>query len=123
MKTLTRPEITTTGTAPTLSTVTPPEPPSPTLADAVTRASAAVLALGVDDPRWGHVGPTLTAFVDAARRVVDGSGSPIGADDAASPVLRLRDLGRLAQMTAGTPRPQPVEVAQRLRSLQAATHQ
>lgn len=123
MKTLTRPTITTTGATAMPTTVAAAPPDTPTLAEAVALASIAVLDLGVDDPRWGHVGPALTAFVDAARRAVDGSGSRIGSDEAAMPALRLRDLGRLAQMTATTHHSQPVEVAQRLRSLQTATHQ
>lgn len=125
MKTLTRPETT--------SDRLPSPPATPiagsressthTLAEAVERASVAAVGLGLDDPRWEQAGPALTAFVDAARRAIDGSGSRIGADETASPVLRVRDLGRLAQMTAATRRSAPAEVARRLRSLQIAAHQ
>lgn len=123
MPTLTRPKAT-----PVVARTPPPRgrdpQPSPhTLAEAVALASAAVLELGLDDPRWAQAGPALTAFVDAARRAVDGSGSRIAADEAASPVLRLRDLGRLAQVAAAARAPRPAEVGQRLQSLQMATHQ
>lgn len=101
-----------------------PEAPASgrTLASAVAAASDVALLVSLHDPRWDTLGPLLTAFVDAARRTAGRAGSPIGAADAVSPVLRLRDLARLAQMTAAGPRGAipTAETAARLRSLQLA---
>lgn len=125
MPTLTHsPAVTTVVTRPSPSpTASTPDPSGRTLAEAVALASATVLEVDLADPRWEQVGPRLTAFVDAARRALDGSGSRIGAGEGAPPVLRLRDLGRLAQISAATQATQPAEVTRRLRSLQIATLQ
>lgn len=100
-----------------------PQATAGTLADAVAAACATVADLHPHDPRWGEVGPRLTAFVDAARRAVDGSGSCIRADEVVPAVLRLRELGRLSLAVAASHAPASTEVAGRLRSLQTATVQ
>lgn len=125
MPTLTRPTRATTTAAPAapVAPASPLESTSRSLGDAVALASAAVLGLDLSDPKWQQVGPLLTAFVDAVRRAADGTRSCIGADEVVPPVLRLRELGRLAQRTAASHDAQPVEVAACLRSLQIATHQ
>jgi hypothetical protein len=109
----------TTETAPAV-----PEAPASgrTLAAAVAAASDVAVLVSLHDPRWDTFGPLLTAFVDAARRTAGRAGSPIGPTEAVSPVLRLRDLARLAQMTAAGPRGAitTAETAARLRSLQLA---
>lgn len=104
------------------NTAVPPTPAS-TLADAVAAACAAVADLDPRDPRWVEVGPRLTAFVDAARRAVDGSGSCIGADEVVAAVLRLRELGRLSLAVTPSHAMASAEVAGHLRSLQTATVQ
>ncbi len=68
-----------------------------TLGEAVASASEAVAGLALTDPRWEQVGPRLTAVVDAIRRASGLAGSPIGSHETVAPVLRVRDLGRLAQ--------------------------
>jgi len=68
-----------------------------TLSDAVAAASDAVACLPLTDLRWEQVGARLTAVVDAVRRAYGLAGSPIGSHETVAPVLRLRDLGRLAQ--------------------------
>lgn len=102
---------------------TPPATPASTVADAVAAACLAVADLHPSDPRWREVGPRLTAFVDAARRAVDGSGSCIGAGEAVPAVLRLRELGRLALASTVSQAIASAEVADHLRSLQTATVQ
>lgn len=93
--------------------------PAPTLAAVVAAASAAVAGLGTDDPRWSEIGPLLTACVDAARRADGQPGSPIGPDETVAPVLRLRDLARLAERSHHRGHtPATAEAVRRLRSLQ-----
>jgi hypothetical protein len=114
---------TATATRPTSATPWPTVPAgSTTLEAALDTASEAVLPLEMEDPCWEEVGPALTAFVDAARRVDGRPGSPIGPDDAVSPALRLRDLARLAQQAhrSGQQVVATAEVEWRLRSLQVA---
>lgn len=101
--------------------VAPATAPAPTLAEAVAAASASVADLDADDPRWSQVGPILTAFVDAARRAEGLPGSPIRPDEAVAPVLRLRDLARLAERShRHGHRIAPAGTLRRLRSLQVA---
>lgn len=118
---------TVTATHPTITVAAPPlvTPLSGrTLAMAVAAASDAIAWIPLDDPRWETVGPLLTAFVDAARRAHGLPGSPIRPDETVAPVLRLRDLGRLAQITAasaGTPKvAATTEISELLWSLQVA---
>lgn len=94
-----------------------------TVGAAVAAACDAVADLDPRDPGWDAVGPLLTGFVDAARRAVDGSDSCIGAAEVVPAVLRLRELGRLAQMTATADVSATAEVTDRLRSLQTAVVQ
>lgn len=56
-----------------------------------------VADLPADDAVWSRVGPHVTSVVDAVRRAVDGSRSPIGPDEPVAPVLRLRDVARASQ--------------------------
>ncbi len=97
--------------------------PAGTLSDAVSAACATVADLHPSDPRWVEVGPRLTAFVDAARRAVEGSGSCIGAGEVVPAVLRLRELSRLSLAVMASHAVASAEVAGRLRSLQTATVQ
>lgn len=93
-----------------------------TLGSAIATASDAVIGLPLHDPRWTTVGPVLTAFVDAAWRCGGEAGSPVGAHEEVPPVLRLRDLGRLAQRTVASRghAMATAEVDHHLRSLQVA---
>jgi hypothetical protein len=83
----------------------PPAPRGRALADIVAAASDAVAGLRPEDPRWETVGAELSAVVHAIRLAYGLAGSPIGPDDTVAPVLRLRDIGRLAQITAATDAP------------------
>lgn len=96
--------------------------PAEPLAATVAAASDVIAEVALDDPRWDTIGPLLTAFVDAARRAAGGPGSPIDADESIAPVLRLRDLARLAQRAAGLHQAvaATAETTWRLRSLQIA---
>lgn len=62
-----------------------------------------VADLPADDVVWPHVGPHVTSVVDAVRQAVDGSRSPIGADEPVAPVVRLRDLARTSQRAVAVP--------------------
>lgn len=99
-------------------------PSQGTLATAMAAAADAVVALPLDDPRWAAVGPRLTAFVAAVRQAIDATGSPIGPSDTVSPVLRMRDLARVAEMTASATGPvaqaPSAAIMERLRSLEIA---
>jgi hypothetical protein len=93
-------------------------PPRRSLRSVVADASVVVVEVPSDDPRWELLGPRLTAFVDASRRAAGQPGSPIRAGDIVAPVLRLRDLARLAQITVTTPVVSSLEAESALRSLQ-----
>lgn len=100
----------------------PISPPRP-LALIVADASDVMMNVPLDDARWITVGPLLSELVDAVRRAAGGTASPIGADPV-PPVLRLRELAWLAQVTAGATGPRAhratPEVEAGLRSLRAA---
>lgn len=104
------------------SLTAPPDVPLPRapVETLVAAACDVVAEVSLDDPCWNVVGPRLTAFVDAARLAVGRSPSPIRPGEPVATVLRLRDLGRLVQATAGTAAIATPEAAARLRSLQIA---
>lgn len=111
-------------------TITVSSPPSVTLlsgrplAIVVAAAFDAIAWMSLDDPRWERVGPLLTAFVDAAGRARGLPGSPIRPGESVAPVVRLRDLGRLVQITldaVDTPKvAAPAEIEDLLWSLRVA---
>jgi len=90
------------------------------LRSVVADASRVVAEVSSNDPRWEILGPRLTAFVDASRQAAGQPGSPIRAGDVVAPVLRLRDLARLAQMTTASHAIASPEAESALRSLQVA---
>lgn len=71
------------------------------LAALLSAAADSVARFDVHDDRWSVVGPALTAVVDAVRRAIGGTGSPIRPGDDVVPVLRLRDLARTGERVAG----------------------
>lgn len=92
-----------------------------TLGAVVAAACDAVAGIPLDDPRWATVGVRLTAVVDAVRRASGLSGSPIGSQETVAVVMRLRDLGRLAQaITPSATDAVPEEIEDLLWSLQVA---
>lgn len=88
-------------------------------ASTVLRTTAGLVAdLDPDDPAWSRVGPRLTAVVDGVSRAVVGTGSPIAPGEDVAPILRLRDLARVAHVALRAPRePMPPRVADRLDAL------
>lgn len=92
-----------------------------TLGAVVAAACDAVVSIPLDDPRWDTVGVRLTAVVDAVRRANGLPGSPIGSEETVAVVMRLRDLGRLAQaLTPSATDAAPEEIEDLLWSLQVA---
>ncbi|MBS3940524.1 MAG: hypothetical protein KG028_06150 [Actinobacteria bacterium] len=89
----------------------------PSVDDVVTAASDAVAGLSLEDPRWETVGARLTAVVDATRLACGLAGSPIGPDEPVAPTMRLRDLGRLAQIIAGGRTPRDLTVPRAIEEL------
>ena len=83
-------------------TVTPAHPPLLTAAEVLRRVSNLVAELDPGDEAWHRAGPHLTAALTAVRHAMDGSSSPIAADEEATAILRLRDLAYTAQRAAGS---------------------
>lgn len=97
-------------------------PHTPMCASTVLRTTAGlVTGLDLDDPAWSQVGPRLTAVVDAVSRAIVGTGSPIAPGEDVAPILRLRDLARVAHVALGAPsEPMPPRVTDQLDALIAA---
>lgn len=103
----------------------PPVPPTPvvspsgrSLGSIVAAASDVVASIPVDDPRWDALGPQLTTFVQSTRLAAGMPMSPIRPDEVVSAVLRMRDLARLAQLTAANVGFATLQAEGDLRSLQ-----
>lgn len=92
----------------------------PTLGAVVAAASDVAAGIPLGDPRWDVLGPLLTDVVRATRRAAGMPASPIGPNEVVPVVLRLRDLGRLAQRAAANAVFASPEAEAGLRSLQVA---
>ncbi|MEX2549980.1 MAG: hypothetical protein WD638_07125 [Nitriliruptoraceae bacterium] len=79
-------------------------PRSMSAEEALGTVSSLVADLDPNDAAWVGAGPHVTMVVDAVRHALDGSGSPIAADEQVAPILRLRDLACTAHRAAGAPR-------------------
>lgn len=95
-------------------------PSGRSLGSIVAAASDAVASIPVDDPRWDALGPQLTIFIQSTRLAAGMPMSPIRPDEVVTAVLRLRDLARLAQLTAATGGFATTQAEADLRSLQIA---
>jgi len=83
-------------------TVAPADPSLMAPAEVLGRVSVLVAELDPGDEAWHSAGPHLSAVVSAVRHALDGSGSPIAADEEVSAILRLRELACTAQRAAGS---------------------
>lgn len=81
----------------------PPAPDTMPVRDVLQAVCDLVADLPAGDAAWSRVGPHVTSVVDAVRRAVDGSRSPIRPDEPVAPVLRLRDLARASQRAVAVP--------------------
>ncbi len=82
--------------------VAPPHPPLMAAEEVLRSVSILVAELDPGDEAWHRAGPHLTAVLAAVRHAMDGSSSPIGADEDVSTILRLRELAYTAQRAAGS---------------------